>query len=282
MPRAILVIHRMRSGLSCAPMGSQRWWHGAGVHRDKRGRHPIPWFIGCIAVIAPVLAGCRKPPPVVPVAAGGTTMTRALVATGVSAALQARYGCEMGGCSPGYECREQTRRCEPVAERPDGEERPPATSDLDPLESSSSVVFSADGTLELTGLDDRVSHSHGGPPAQIVAVSVGVRNFGAADVVLRPTQAELLTSHECEVEPRHVSATLAVHGLRQVREQTPLAASHTVAARDEPELMVFFEPAEVTYGHCDRYAIRITFEVGSEQLRPVAEVWVTRESDAPP
>ena len=225
------------------------------------------------------LVGCRKPPPVIVHPAGGTTPTRALVAAGISAGLQARYGCEMGGCGPGYECREATRRCEPVAERPGESDEPPA-SELDPLESASTVEFSAEGTLELTGLDDRVVQGPGRSPALLAAVSIGVRNLGGRDFVLRPTGAELLTAHDCDVEPRHVDAALAVHGLREARTTSSLAASYAVPAHHEQEVTVLFEPVELAYGQCDRYAVRITFEVGSEKLRPVAEVWVLRDPEA--
>jgi hypothetical protein len=234
-----------------------------------------------MGLLACGLSGCRKPPPVVVYPEGNSPTTRALIGAGVSAGLQAKYGCEMGGCSPGYECREETGRCEPLQERAAG--RPGATTSrsTDPLASSSTVAVSADGLLEIAGLDAQAIHAHGGPPANIDQITFRIRNLGDSDRPLRPTRVQLLGSQSCDEPPRQVRASPAVRGLHELPGPSPLVASWTAPAASEHEVLVVFDPVPATYTHCDRYAIKVIFAVASEELRSVAEVWATREADAP-
>ncbi len=213
--------------------------------------------------------------------AATTTAANALVAAGVSAGLTARYGCEMGGCGPGYECSEESGRCEPVGESPARRGAGGPVAPGDELESVSTVVFSADGTLEIEGLDARAILGQEGHPARVEAVSFRVRNVSDHEIVVRPTRVQLLTERDCATPPHHVRATVPVRGLREARAGIDVALELPVPARAEQELTVVFDPLDVGGGPCDRHAVRVAFAVGGEELTAVAEVWAMRESDAP-
>jgi hypothetical protein len=138
-------------------------------------------------------------------------------------------------------------------------------------------AIAAPGTWVITGLESHAHHTHGGAPAQLGHARFRVQYDGEVPVVMTVRRIEYVTGRDCDAPPAEVSATPAFGGL------FPEDGSRTESVRALPvspgtlEVTVGFEWVEAYYVHCDRFAFRVTFDVGGLPLVATAETQVIRE-----
>lgn len=128
------------------------------------------------------------------------------------------------------------------------------------------------GRVLAGGLEERVSHTHGGAPATISHATIVVHNLGDAPVRVRATRVSWRVSVGCE-PPADERAAPRVRGLTAgdgpERAEVEIPPGVT-------ELRVAFAPQDAYYTYCDRFAAHVTLDVGGAPLRVAAEWGVIR------
>jgi hypothetical protein len=139
--------------------------------------------------------------------------------------------------------------------------------------SSSTWAVARRSAIVVAGVDGRAGHTHGGDAARVGSAHFLVRNDTGAPLRVAARRVDWLTAHSClgplEERARPRIAGLAVEG-------SASEASHLVLPAGESRFSVRFEPQAAYYTHCDRFAARVTLDVGGEMLVVTAETLVSR------
>jgi hypothetical protein len=124
------------------------------------------------------------------------------------------------------------------------------------------------------GVDGRTSHTHGGDSAHVDETSIYVRNDTTTPLRVRARRLEWMTSGSCEV-PTEVRARPHVTGISLEDSYTPVPEV-AIAPGTAVTIRVSFDPQPAYYTYCDRFAARVTLDVGGESLAPIVETQVSR------
>lgn len=128
--------------------------------------------------------------------------------------------------------------------------------------------------LVIGGVDEHISHTHGGEPAHIGHAALSIRNGSGTPLRVTAQRVEWLTSGSCEV-PSEVRAQPELAGLT-LEGSDGRAPEVIVAPRTSAKVTVWFAPQPAYYSYCDRFTARVTLDVGGEPLVAVAEWEVSR------
>lgn len=143
--------------------------------------------------------------------------------------------------------------------------------------SASTAVHTQDRLLFIAGQDRGARHLHGGAPARIGYVRFVVTNDSDQKRRVTATQVAYLRDHRCGATPTTVASRPKL-GYLYVDGEYPKDATTSldIPPHSSETVMVSFEAVEAYYVWCDRFAIRVSFQVGGESLAPVAELQVVR------
>ena len=136
-----------------------------------------------------------------------------------------------------------------------------------------------DGTFTIRGVTQHAIHTHGGPAARIGYVRFEIENRGTAARKLSVAGIEYLRGDkDCENAPTKVVSRPKSGGIhledgvqRESRPQVAVKAGAKVGAT------VGFVAVEAYYVYCDRFSVRVRFNVDGTPLVVTDEVSVMRE-----
>jgi hypothetical protein len=132
------------------------------------------------------------------------------------------------------------------------------------------------GAVTVAGRDGHAMHTHGGPAARVGDAQFRVTVAGEAPVTLTVTRIEALTGHSCDAPPAEVTSYPTFGGLFPEDGSATESATSLVVRPGTLDVTVGFTAVEAYYSWCDRFAFRVTFDVGGAPLVAVAETNVTR------
>ncbi len=213
------------------------------------------------------------------VAMSAKSITVSLLACLCGLAVACNGGCERAGMgTPPPAAAPPTISVPPATttavDRGDGSEA------VRPTPAVPGTVVSRDGTLSLEARPIHAIHSHRGPPAQVGRFLVTVRNSGREPRRVTFRAVALLTGQSCDepasaVRSRPKPELLVRDDDHDLR---PPSTTGSVAAGTSVTFSAQFESVNVTYTHCDSFALLAEFSIDdAETLQLRAALRVTRE-----
>lgn len=135
-----------------------------------------------------------------------------------------------------------------------------------------------DGTFAIRGITQHARHTHGGEPAHIGHVRFEIENRSTTARKLTVAGIEFLQGNkDCENAPSKVAAQPKSGGIfledgvqKESSQQVVVKAGAKVVA------MVGFVAVDAYYVYCDRFAVRVRFNVDGTPLVVTDEVVVMR------
>lgn len=143
---------------------------------------------------------------------------------------------------------------------------------------ATSSAASVRNDFEIHGITGHARHMHGGPPAQIGDVRFTFANRSAKPRQVTVTDIEFLQGNkDCDHPPAKVTAHPKSGGiLLEDGVQRESSQNVTVKAGATVEASVGFTAMPAYYVYCDRFAVRVHFQVDGEKLVVVDEIAVVR------
>lgn len=139
--------------------------------------------------------------------------------------------------------------------------------------SATTTATSRDGRIEIAGVTGRTRHTHGGEAARIGTAELEIDNRTGAAITVRVRKVEWLTDYSCAV-PTVVRSEPASRGL--ITGAMTASAPSASIPPGRATVTVGFEPQSAYTTHCDRFAARVSLDVGGEVIAPTVEWEVTR------
>lgn len=154
----------------------------------------------------------------------------------------------------------------------------PATSRSGKTGDATDSASAFDGTFTIRGVTGHARHTHGGESAHIGHVRFEIENRGTTARKLTVAGIEFLRGiKDCEHAPSEVASRPKSGGIfledgvqKESRPQVTVNAGAKVGA------MVGFVAVDAYYVYCDRFAVRVRFNVDGSPLVVTDEVVVMR------
>lgn len=153
----------------------------------------------------------------------------------------------------------------------------PAAAGPDPTDATAGAQ-TRDGSFLIRGVTGHVRHLHGGPAAQIGSASFLFANRSDKPRTVAVRAIEFLHGvKDCENPPQRVVSRPKPAGiLLQDAKQQSSAPRVEVAAGVSVPAVVGFAEVPAYYVFCDRFAVRVRFEVDGEPVVATDEIKVLR------